>query len=438
MKTFIKTKHFVLLIGILFILLNVLFSLLFKINYKGYIWSDAQGYYQYLPYLFIKNDLAHQFYATFLGNGMTINKYTYGVALLEMPFFLSAHIYSLVMGLPHNGYTVVYGFILLISVSFYVFIGLRLLYKILLPKFGRIPTIIALIAIYFATNLFYYTVVEPGMSHAYSFLVLSWFLYRLDFFMKAPDFKNTVLCGLPLALSVLIRPTNIVYSMLFLMYDVHSYNLLKERFFFIFKNIKFFLLLILMGILIFIPQIYYWSFVTKRLILYGYINSAGEPETFKYIVVPKIREVLFGVESGWLIYSPIFLFFVIGLVITLIKKKYHAFGILIVFVIILYLNASWWAYTFSCSFGYRSFIEYYPLFIIPIACFFSTMYLPQKKYFQKAMVGFFIVIFAFTNIRMSQLYYKECCWVRPDWTWVSYNRLLNKVFYIIPQNTKLK
>lgn len=427
------------IIGICFLALNILFSYLFDVKYRFYIWSDAEGYYQYLPYLFIKHDITHQAYAYYLDNGMTMNKYTFGVAIFEMPFFLSAHAYSIFKGLPSDGYTPVYGFSLLIAASVYVFLGLVLLYKILIKNFSLLVTFAVLTAIYFGTNLFYYTICEPGMSHAYSFFALSWFLYRIDIFIKNPNFKTALICSIPLALSMLLRPTNIIYVLLFLLYYVDSYAALKLRFRFILKNLKYFFLFAIVGFLVFLPQFYYWSHVAGKTIIYSYANPQGEAETFKYIANPKILQVLFGIESGWLIYSPVFLFFILGMIFSAFKKNFYFIAVLTIFIIILYINASWWAYTYACSFGYRSFVEYYPLFAIPIAYLFSKILVPKKQLALKIITGFFIVLFSFTSVRMALLYYKEKCWVvNEGFNWETYNKVLNRVFFILPADKPIK
>ena len=92
------------------LLLPVLLFLTFNMHsklktntYHGVIWADAAGYYAYLPMWFIygnnsinwpdkiENNTGYGF--TLDNNSNTIrNKYYSGVALLQAPFFLCAHI----------------------------------------------------------------------------------------------------------------------------------------------------------------------------------------------------------------------------------------------------------------------------------------------------------------------------------------------------------
>lgn len=58
------------------------------------IWSDGEGYYVYLPSVFIFHDFVKDavrdtgYIKAFQDTGKIFSKYTCGVAILEMPFFL--------------------------------------------------------------------------------------------------------------------------------------------------------------------------------------------------------------------------------------------------------------------------------------------------------------------------------------------------------------
>jgi hypothetical protein len=64
-------------------------------NPRSVIWSDAEGYYKYLPGLFILHDFhrldAGSVWPYYNRQGEYVNKYTCGVAYFELPFFLGAH-----------------------------------------------------------------------------------------------------------------------------------------------------------------------------------------------------------------------------------------------------------------------------------------------------------------------------------------------------------
>jgi len=431
-------KLLILLSFLFFVFNYFLVFNIFKLDLKNILGSDAEGYFQYLFYFFIKNDITHMSYAAQLDNGMTFNKYTCGIAIFEMPFFFLGLIYNKIFGITHEIKSATYGFVVLLAAITYVYIGLIILYKILRKWFNLLTSLLTVLAIYFATNLFYYTISSPGYAHCYSFFILTLFIYLLDKFLTKPNLLNSLFCGLTLGLAVLMRPTSIFYAFLFLLYGVNSIDLLKKRLFWIIKNLKYFIVIAIFMFIAFIPQMLYWHAVTGNYIVYSYKYSYGQEEHFIYWKNPKIGLVLLGVQNGWLVYTPLFFLFIVGLVWMLIKKQLNAIAITVCFILILYANASWWCYTFSCAFGHRAFIEYYPLLSIPIAFLLSKIFNEKRKVFVKGLMIFLLVIFSFTNLRLSYLHYKDPCWERPSFTWVDFNRALNIVFYIVPQSKGVK
>lgn len=271
----------------------------------------------------------------------------------------------------------------------------------------------------------------------FSFFVLTFFVYNLDKFLRRSSLANALACGIPFAIALLIRPTNAFYLFLFILYDVYTFKSLKERIIWLLKNTQYLLFIALIVLIVFIPQMLYWHATVGKYFVYSYTFSYGGTESFIYWNSPKIGYVLFGVESGWLVYTPFFFIFFIGLLWALIKRKINAPAILILFILILYANASWWCYTFSCSYGHRAFIEYYPVFLIPVAFCFQQVYILRKKVVSGILI-FLLALFLMANIRFTKFYFEDGCWIRPGWTWVNYNRALNKAFYIIPQSRNLK
>ena len=64
-------------------------------NPRAVIWSDAEGYYKYLPGLFILKDFhkldAGSVWPYYNDKGEYVNKYTCGVAYFQLPFFFIGH-----------------------------------------------------------------------------------------------------------------------------------------------------------------------------------------------------------------------------------------------------------------------------------------------------------------------------------------------------------
>ena len=84
---------------------------------------DGNGYYAYLPAIFIYKDLHFGFFEKIADQkgyqnmaydyrydyeGHVLDKYFAGTALAQLPFFLSAHFLSWLTGEPMDGYSVYY------------------------------------------------------------------------------------------------------------------------------------------------------------------------------------------------------------------------------------------------------------------------------------------------------------------------------------------
>jgi hypothetical protein len=373
--------------------------------------------------LFIKKDVLHQPCAALLDNGLRLNKFTCGVAILEAPFFFIAYSISAFSGNHTNGFEDIYGLFIVIAACVYMYIALYVLYIMLSKKTSRVIALISIVAIYGGTNLFYYTVVESGMSHAFSFFCFAMFVYFTDKYYERKNLKSIVAIGFFLGLATLIRPTNILLIILFLFYETYKIGEMKERIFFHIKHYCNFIILLIIGLIVFSPQLIYWYELTGKYIFYSYRN-----ETFSNWNAPKILEVLAGHKSGWLLYSPVMLFSLIGLAIALKNKMFSAPAISLILIIIIYVCASWWAYTFGCAFGYRSFSEYSAVLIFPMALCFDKGFKNNNIFFKIVLV-IPLLVFIYYNLKITQLYYQSGgCWDGPNWFWTNYVEKLQQVF----------
>ena len=82
------------LLFLFLLLLPVMYSRV-NINPRAVIWSDSEGYYQYLPALFIIKDVHRlppgSVWPYVNDKGEYVDKYTCGLALFELPFFFAAY-----------------------------------------------------------------------------------------------------------------------------------------------------------------------------------------------------------------------------------------------------------------------------------------------------------------------------------------------------------
>jgi hypothetical protein len=215
----------------------------------------------------------------------------------------------------------------------------------------------------------------------------------------------------------LIRPTSLVLSLYFVLYNVTTFHAFKDRIVFFVKKWNYIVLFPIIGFIVFIPQMLYWHEVTGSYFFYSY-----QEEGFTNILSPKIFTVLFGPRNGWFIYTPLMLVAFITLLYLVYKKKLNSIPTLIVLTIIIYLNGSWWRPTFSAAAGYRALIEYIPLMAVPLGFFMEKITDRENKRLKQLMIIVF-TLFVVYNILFAYKY-SPWLWWNTDWQWSHFLRLI--------------
>lgn len=338
---------------------------------------DVTYYYCYLPATFIKQDLGlkfvdenrdyytmnHQYLPIPAPNGKYIIKTSMGMAIMYLPFFTAAHVFAKVFGYEADGFSEPYQFMIQFSGLIYLLIGLYYLRRILLLYFSEKVVAITLFCIVFGTNLFYYGSVHGAMSHTHTFCLASIFIwYGIKWLLK-PNLKMTVIVGLTIGLIVLIRPVNILFVLFFVLFGVTSLEGIKRRMLLFFRFKHYVLLMQVLAILVFLPQLLYWKHFTGHYFFNSYVG-----ESF-YFGNPHLAEGLFGFRKGWLLYSPIMIFSLIGMVILFKTKREFSFPVTILFLIYTYVILSWWCWWYGGAYGLRAMIDIYPFLIFGFAVF---------------------------------------------------------------------
>ena len=297
--------------------------------------------------------------------------------------------------------------------------------------------------LYFGTNLLFYGIREPSMSHAYTFCLVAALIYVLPAFWSTPsvyfgfgmsdvgsvpksDIPNptskALLVGFLVSLIALIRPTNALFALVVLLYDVSNLTDLKNRFIFIFHNIKILWIVPCVGILMAIPQLMYWHYLSGHWFLNIYTEIFHV--TFKW-GRPEFYKVLFHPCNGFLLYNPLMWFTLVGMTWTALKNQLNGRLIVGIFLITFFLSACWDMWWFGHAFGYRPFIDYYPLMIFGLAFYINELLKSKMLWFKYLNLSVFIGLM-FINFRYTIIpFYWQ---VEPDgsriedfwkaWNWV--------------------
>jgi hypothetical protein len=388
-------------------------------NFRSVIYSDAEGYYVYLPAVFNLHNVhaieSGSMYPVKNDKGEMVVKYTCGVAYCQLPFFLVAKAYCANKGLPETDiFNMHYAKAAAAAGLTAGFIGLFFLQRTLRRRGFKEPVILlTLLAIFGGTNLFHYTTREMGMSHVYSFMLFAFMVWHIPRVLSRPTWGNALLMGVVTGWILLIRPSNGLLALLFfLLYDVYDWNGLQARFAFLRDNYLKLSGAALAGLAVCFPQMLYWHEMTGQWLRYSY-----EGETFKYWNEPKIAAVLFDPQNGLFLYSPVFLLAIAGIILDWRKKQNQTLASLVVFMLSTYLFASWWAWWFGGAFGHRCYVELYPMFVFLFAGV-LTRIVESRSAALRAIGLALLAFLIFYGVRMSYLYtYLPGPWDGPEWRW---------------------
>lgn len=358
---------------------------------------DVSGYYLYLPSIFIYKDIkklefkpaldqtyypSSSPYQSFLHwSGHQVMKYTCGMAILYLPFFLLAHSVAIVTGQLADGYSPIYQFFISFGSLMYAFLGLVLLRKLLLRYFADKVTAVALLVLILATNYFDYASITGAMAHNYLFTLYAALMISIDNFYKTLRWRWMYVGAGLIGLMVLIRPTEIISLILVVGWKIDSVQMLKDRFKWYITSIK--NVMMGAGCFLFFPtiQVIYWKYVSSEWIVYSY-----QEQGFSWFEGHHILQGLFSYRAGWLVYTPVMILCLLSLVWNWIKKQAWTWMTAAFLLVSLYLTFAWDEWTYGGSLGQRSMVQHYPVFLLAMMPMIKDLL--TSKLFQWALYCF--------------------------------------------------
>jgi hypothetical protein len=379
----LKKKNWLSLAALIAVMATVL-----VINFMDTCWnqenqvlrSDANSYYAYLPAIFIYDDIKLTFLdadAFALGPhfwniptplGISSIIATYGVALLYLPFFLMGHAYALLYGYPITGFSSPYAFFIQWSSWVYLLFALLLMRRLLRKYFTEGVAAIVIVATVISTNLLWYVTGEAALSHVYSFFVITAFLFLVDRWTERQTIKDAILIGLVAGLIALIRPTNALVGMLLILWKVGTWQELKERFYLLIKKWPLILTMIGMAVLMWLPQMYYWKIISGQWFYSSY------PTSNFFWGTPQLFNVLFSWRKGWLIYTPVMIFTLLGIGLMVRVRQQFFWALLVYFLASWYVMSSWWSWWYGGGLSMRPFVDSYGIFAFGMAAFLTWVF----------------------------------------------------------------
>ncbi len=320
---------------------------------------------------------------------------------MQLPFFLAGHVVTFMSDEPVDGYSKWYVIFTSLGGLFWMAMGLIYLRKFL-HQHGAKEGLSAFILfiLFFGTNLFYYTIVEPTMSHVYSFALVSMFLYFGKKWITTGHANAAIGAAFLFGLIFLVRPVNALVG-LWLIYEAGGFLQLFDRKKELFKAPAKVVLSLVLLILPFTLQLLIWKIQTGSWI----VNSYGY-EGFHFFQ-PHMFDFLFSYKKGLFVYLPITFVALLGLISLWKKDRKRALMAFAFFLVVFYVLSSWWMWYYGGSFGTRVIIEFLPILAILLYFFLNSLSSMRGKIAGFALL---VVLTVFCQFQTYQYRYYLIHW----------------------------
>ncbi len=361
--------------------------------------SDAIEYFSYLPSLVLDGDLDFtnqytRFYLedpvgragfkeTFLdrstATGLKLNFGPIGSAVLWAPFYLATH--AIVRG---DGMSQPYRTAVTFASALYGIVGLFLCYRLARRYEAPLPSLAAVVALWWATPVAYYLYIAPGMSHACSLFAVALF-FTAGFWAWRDAVGRWVVWGACCGLMALVREQDLFFSVAALVAAL-SPRLQAS----IAGRVKRLFAFGVAALAVFSPQ----------LVVYQILNGRPLPsphvEAKMNWVSPHFFQVLFSPEHGLFFWSPILLLFLAFGLVFLKREREAGLALLLGFLSQVYISGAVDSWTQAGAFGSRRFVGATAIFAVWGAVAFAAL-APRVRRFGVATL---VVVFVLWNVSL--------------------------------------
>lgn len=371
------------------------------------VW-DVACYYGYLPKAFnhkadsltyeekVFEGMYHSSKYVIAPNGAKVLKTSMGMAFMYLPFYGCGYINHYINNAsPGSGMEIEYRRAMQFYGTFITLLGLLLLRSLLRRYFHEGVVAGAIMLLFFGTNLFYYTLYEGCMTHATNFMLVLLYITMLRKWLVKPALGNSIVMGLLLGLMSLIRPTNMAVVLFFVLLDITSIDGFKNRVLFLFKKWHLFIIMAVCIFVVWIPQFLYWKNVTGDYYFYSYLD-----ERF-FFDKPKILYGLLGWRKGWLIYTPLAVFMMLGFFFLSRYAKEMLLMSIAYFVLFVYIIFSWWSWWYGGSYSCRPMVDIYGILALPLAAFLQFVFIEKGKAVKTFIAS---ILFLLVSLNLFQTY----------------------------------
>jgi hypothetical protein len=370
---------------------------------------DVLGYYMYLPSTFIydqpllndytwlkeinaQKDLTGTLYQVSSNDqGEPMYFFLMGMSLFYLPFFLIAHLTAGLLNFPMEGFSAPYQYSLVVGGIIYTIIGLFFLRKILRRFFDEVITALVMITIVFGTNYIHHLTHDNLGTVNVLFMLLSIIIWHTMQWNETFKNKHLVIIGIGIILMALVKPSEILVVILFIFWGVTSRESLKQKLIILYRKKTILLLIAGLCLVLALPQMIYWYLKTGYPIYDSYKNPGVGLDLFS----PHIIKALFSYRKGWLLYTPVMVFSLIGFYYLFRDNKRIFLAFFGYWIVAFYIVVSWSEWWYGAAYSNRALITTYPVLAVSLG--YLLQEIRQKKLIIRIFLSLFILLFIFLN-----------------------------------------
>jgi hypothetical protein len=343
-------------IGLFFVLAALYISCIFLPRKNNHlIGSDGVFYYIYLRSLVMDHDVQVDNDVALFNSRMRDDnplrvsanyQFSIGPTLLWGPFFVLGHsvvtaLHGLGVRCATDGFSRTEEALVCLASIFYTVLGLFLLYRSLLVFFPGTAGLTAVLGIFWATGLVYYTLIEPFMAHALEFFTVSLFIWSALTLTSRRGWWWAAI-GVAGGLMAVVRWQNTIFLLLLPVLAQYAPDRPAQ-------GKREHMVHDLMALCGFVPIVFIQMMFWKMSLGSWLIVPQGPG--FLTPTEPKFLQVLFSLRHGFFVWHPIILAGFCGLLLC--GKQRWAWALVLAFVLETYICAitrDWWC---GHAFGLR-------------------------------------------------------------------------------------
>lgn len=353
---------------------------------------DVFGYYLPLPATFVHGDpMLHEtewveqvrrdrelpgtlYTIARTDEGAPMYFFLFGMALFYLPFFLLAHLIAYLSGTPPDGFGMIYQYLLVIGGLCYTLIGLVYFRKVLRHYFSEGLTALLILLIVVGTNYVHHMTLKNLETVNILFMLVSLVIWYTIQWHETHRYSHLMIISLASALMVLVKPSEALVVLIPLLWNTGTKAGRIAKWSSIRKHYLQLVMALVVGALVLLPQLAYWYMKTGQLLFDSYQN----PGIGLDLSAPHWLETLFSYRKGWLLYTPLMVFALLGLVPLYRLHKAIFPAVFFYFMASFYIISSWTEWWYGAGFSNRPLIVTYPLLAIALGSWLEWMSVKGK------------------------------------------------------------